>query len=131
MVAGLVVALLEVAVSLAHSLALRIRLPGRSDDRSDSSRRGVPARRSGECSQTSRRGWAIRSAARSPSSSILSVALPLIAIAAPLWGIEGAAVALALGAAVSLAVLAWRVRHTMDRVSSVDLPDMEVLTHDR
>ena len=62
----------------------------------------------------------------------LSVALPLIAIAAPLWGIEGAAAALALGAAVSLAVLALEgAARNRIGAGSVDLPDMEILTRDR
>ena len=56
----------------------------------------------------------------------LSVALPLIAIAAPLWGIEGAAVALTAGAAASLAVLGWMVRRTLVRGSSVDRSKGEV-----
>ena len=56
----------------------------------------------------------------------LSVALPLIAIAAPLWGIEGAAVALTAGAAASLAVLGWMVRRTLVRGSSVDRSEGEV-----
>jgi len=43
----------------------------------------------------------------------LAVTLPLIALAAPRYGIEGAAVAVAAGAALSLASLAFVVRRTL------------------
>jgi O-antigen/teichoic acid export membrane protein len=57
----------------------------------------------------------------------LTVALPLIAFAAPRWGIEGAALALAIGAALSLAVLAALVRRALRHVRSVDPTDAERL----
>jgi O-antigen/teichoic acid export membrane protein len=56
----------------------------------------------------------------------LSVALPLIALSAPLWGIEAAAMALTLGAAASLAVLAWLVRNTLARASLPPPKDVEL-----
>jgi len=56
----------------------------------------------------------------------LSVALPLIVLSAPLWGIEAAAAALTLGAAASLAVLAWLVRNALARASSAPPKDVEL-----
>ena len=60
----------------------------------------------------------------------LGVALPLIAIAAPLWGIEGAAMALTAGAGASLAVLGWMVRRTLGRDSAVDLTEVGITSGD-
>jgi len=54
----------------------------------------------------------------------LALALPLIAIAAPLYGIEGASVAVTLGAAGSLAVLAIMVKRRMVQVGEPQVVDV-------
>jgi O-antigen/teichoic acid export membrane protein len=56
----------------------------------------------------------------------LTIALPLIAVAVPLYGIEGAATALTLGAAGSLIVIVAMVRRRMDRISPRDPSDRVV-----
>jgi O-antigen/teichoic acid export membrane protein len=52
----------------------------------------------------------------------LALALPLIAVAAPRYGIEGAAVALTVGAAGSLVALAFMVYQRTRRFDAPDLP---------
>ena len=65
----------------------------------------------------------------------IAVALPLVVVAAPLYGIEGAAIALTLGAIVSLVVLALMVlrrqrvaaRDRIDGESRVDRPPINAI----
>ncbi len=65
----------------------------------------------------------------------IAIALPLVVVAAPLYGIEGAAIALTLGAIVSLVVLALMVlrrqrvaaRDRIDSASRVDRPPINAI----
>ncbi len=60
----------------------------------------------------------------------LALVLPLIVLVAPRWGIEGVATALTIGAAASLAVLAFMMRRIMQRVVTLENPEMGAVVVD-